>query len=152
MHRGCKDPFYTQEKPIAYIVFYEKPGCVNGEKQKAILLKAGNELQALNLLAYPWTREALLPFVGGKTPTAMMNPNAPAIKNGVNPECLSFEEALALMLENPILVKRPLLVVYGLHFQGFGDHRLRPYLGSWDGREDVVTCPNLQAPPCDAQR
>jgi len=138
---------------MADIVFYEKPGCINGEKQKAILLKAGNELQAVNLLTYPWTRETLLPFVGGKMPTAMMNPNAPAVKNGlVNPEHLSFEEAIALMLENPILIKRPLLVVDGLCLQGFGDHRLRPYLGSWDGREDVLTCPNLQAHFCDDQR
>jgi len=138
---------------MAYIVFYEKPGCLNGEKQKAILLQAGNELQTVNLLTHPWNREALLPFVAGKTPVAMMNPNAPAVKNGsVDPERLSFEEALALMLGTPLLIKRPLLVVDGLFLQGFGDHRLRPYLGSWDGREDVVTCPHLQAPSCDEQR
>lgn len=138
---------------MAYIVFFEKPGCINGEKQKALLLQAGNELQAVNLLAHPWTREALLPFVAGKTPMAMMNPNAPAVKIGlVDPQQLSFEEALALMLENPILIKRPLLVVDGLSLQGFDDHRLRPYLGNWDGREDVLTCPNLQAPSCDDQR
>ncbi|MBV5316643.1 MAG: hypothetical protein JZU50_02435 [Desulfobulbaceae bacterium] len=138
---------------MALIVFYEKPGCLNGEKQKAILRQAGNVLQEVDILTHPWTREALLPFVAGKTPAAMMNATAPAIKNGaINPERLSFEQALALMLDQPILIKRPLIVVDGLALQGFSDQRLQPYLGNWDGREDVVTCPNLQTLSCDEQR
>ena len=138
---------------MALIVFYEKPGCLNGEKQKAILRKAGNVVHGVDILTHPWTREALLPFVAGKTPVAMMNATAPALKNGViNPERISFEQALMLMLENPILIKRPLIVVDGFSIQGFSDQRLLPYLGNWDGREDVVTCPNLQTLSCDKQR
>jgi len=138
---------------MALIVFYEKPGCVNGEKQKAILRRAGHQLRCVDLLAHPWTREELLPFVAGKTPAAMLNATAPAIKSGaLDPHALTFAQALALMLATPLLIRRPLIEVDGLRLQGFDDPGLWPYLGDWDGREDVLTCPNLLAPSCDQQR
>ncbi len=134
------------------ITFYEKPGCLNGEKQKAILQRAGNVLHCINILTHPWKREELRLFVAGKTPPTMMNGTAPAIKKGeIDPAQLSFELALALMLQEPILIKRPLLIVDGQFIQGFDDQRLRPYLGSWNNQEDVITCPNLQTLSCDMQ-
>lgn len=138
---------------MAFIVFYEKPGCVNGEKQKAILRRAGHQLQCVDLLAHPWTRDLLLPFVAGKTPAAMLNATAPAIKTGaLDPQVLTFAQALTLMLATPILIRRPLIEVDGLRLQGFDHPGLSPYLGDWDGREDVLTCPNLQTLSCDQQR
>ena len=138
---------------MATITFYEKPGCINGEKQKAILLKADNVLRCVNILTHLWKRDELLPFVAGKTAATMMNFTAPAIKNGeINPAALSFEQAIALMLRDPLLIKRPLITVDGQFIQGFDDQRLLPYLGGWGGREDVITCPNLQALSCDEQR
>ena len=132
--------------------FFEKPGCINGEKQKRILQAAGHELQLLDILSFPWTMELLLPFVAGKEPAAMMNFTAPAIKRGeIVPAELSFNEALALMVSHPILIKRPLIRIADLSLQGFTDPRLKPYLGSWDGSEDVVTCPNLATISCDEQ-
>jgi len=93
-----------------------------------------------------------MPFITGKTPVDMMNGTAPALKKGlVDPLRLSFEEALSLMIRDPILIKRPLVNVDDLYIQGFDDRRLLPYLGSWDGREDVVTCPNLQLVSCDTK-
>lgn len=53
------------------------------------------------------------------------------------------------MIENPILIKRPLIRVDGMSIQGFMDERLPPYLGSWDRKDDVVTCPNLLSLSCD---
>lgn len=138
---------------MALIVFYEKHGCINGEKQKAILRRAGHQLRCVDLLAHPWSWEELLSFVVDKTPLAMLNATAPAIKSGsLDPQALTFDQALALMLATPILIKRPLVEVDGLRLQGFDDPRLSPYLGDWDGREDVLTCPNLQTLSCDRQR
>lgn len=95
----------------------------------------------------------LLEFVVGKKPEAMMNYTAPAVKNGeIIPERLSFKEAVELMVADPILIKRPLVEVDGMKIQGVTDRRLTPYLGSWDGSEDVVTCPNLQTLSCDEQK
>lgn len=132
--------------------FYEKVGCINGGKQKNILQAAGNELNCIDILAFPWTKEALLPFVEGKTPDEMMNSTAPAIKKGdIRPAELSFNQAVAMMVADPILIKRPLIVVDEMYIQGFNDPRLKSYLGSWDGREDVITCPNLKTISCDEQ-
>lgn len=132
--------------------FYEKPGCINGEKQKTILRGAGHTLNCIDILSHPWTKELLLPFVAGKEPAAMVNHTAPSVKRGaIVPALLTFDEALSLMIAVPILIKRPLVRIGDLYLQGFNDPRLQPFLGGWDGREDVVTCPNLQTISCDEQ-
>ncbi len=138
---------------MANIIFYEKPGCINGEKQKAILRAAGHSLNCRDILNFPWKREKLLAFVMGKNPAEMMNHTAPAIKSGeIVPKQLTFNEAVGMMLQNPILIKRPLVEVNGMNIQGFMDVRLKPYLGDWDDSVDVVTCPNLQNLSCDEQK
>jgi arsenate reductase len=138
---------------MANIIFYEKPGCINGGKQKNILQQAGHALECRNILHEPWTAASLLPFVNGKSPADMMNWTAPAIKKGeIKPAELSFEDALELMCEDPILIKRPLIIVEGCFIQGFRDTRLNPYLGDWRGEEDVTTCPRLQTLSCDERQ
>lgn len=137
---------------MADIIFFEKPGCINGKKQKAILLAAEHYLTCVDILSYAWTMEKLLKYVDGKEAVEMMNHTAPAIKSGeISPENLTFTEALDLMVAHPILIKRPLIEVDGMHIQGFSDPRLAPYLGNWDGAEDVITCPNLHSLSCDEQ-
>jgi nitrogenase-associated protein len=134
------------------IVFYEKPGCINNGKQKNILSAAGHELECRDILRHPWQEEELRAFVRGKTVTEMMNHTAPAIKNGeIDPAALTVQQAITLMLSDPILIKRPLIEVEGLFIQGFNHPRLQQYLGEWDGGEDVITCPKLQSVSCDEQ-
>jgi nitrogenase-associated protein len=138
---------------MAFIQFFEKPGCINGEKQKNILIKAGNILECVNILAHSWSREELALFIAVKDPTLIMNYTAPAIKKGeIIPANLSYDEAVTLMIENPLLIKRPLIRVDGMSVQGFTDERLTPYLGSWDGTDDVITCPNLLSISCDDKK
>ena len=134
---------------MASILLFEKPGCINGEKQKSILRAAGHDLACINILTHPWSVETLLPFVANKTVRSIMNATAPAIKCGeINPEKLSFEEAIQMMIIDPILIRRPLIVVDNQYIQGFDDKRLIPFLGNWQGEEDVITCPNLRTTPC----
>ena len=135
---------------MAFIQFFEKPGCINGEKQKRILIEAGNVLECVNILEHPWSRLELDPFFEDKEPSVIMNFTAPAIKKGdIVPANLHYNEAVALMIKNPILIRRPLIRVDGMSIQGFTDTRLSSYLGSWDGMDNVVTCPNLQTISCD---
>lgn len=83
----------------------------------------------------------------------IMNSIAPAIKNGeIQPADLSFIEAVRMMVETPILIKRPLIRIDDMHIQGFTDERLQSYLDGCDGAEDVVTCPNQQTVSCDEQK
>jgi len=138
---------------MAEIIFYEKPGCINGEKQKNILKQAGHTLDCRNILEQNWQPDTLLPFIAGKSPVEMMNHTAPAIKNGeIEPSSLSFEDAVTMMCAEPILIKRPLVIVDGIFIQGFTDDRLKPYLGDWNNREDVTTCPQLKTLSCDELR
>lgn len=88
-----------------------------------------------------------------KTPVECINHTAPDVKNGrICPEKRDFNEAVELLLDNPILTKRSLVRVDIMYIRGFTDTRLRPYLGDWDGTEDVNTCPNLATLSCDDQR
>lgn len=138
---------------MTFIQFFEKPGCINGEKQKNILIEAGNDLECINILEHTWSREELAPFIADKEPSLIMNHTAPAIKKGeIVPENLQHDEAVALMIENPILIKRPLIRVDGMSIQGFTDERLTPYLGAWDRKNDVITCPNIRSISCDERK
>ena len=107
------------------MVFYEKPGCAGNTRQKHQLLRAGIDLEVRDLLSTPWDVAALTPFLAGREIGEWFNPNAPDIKSGVvNPELLTKEEALALLVSEPILIKRPLILYKGEHILGFDLGRL----------------------------
>lgn len=67
---------------MATILFYEKPGCKNNTRQKAMLELSGHEVEAVNLLEYSWSKEELEEYLGEKPVAECFNPAAPAIKSG----------------------------------------------------------------------
>lgn len=111
------------------IVFYEKPGCATNRLQKQLLRATGLQLEVRDLLGEPWTKERLRPFFGDRPVTEWFNTSAPAIKYGeLKPDSLTAEEAIDLMLAQPILIRRP-LIRYGEYFMAGFDlptlsHRL----------------------------
>lgn len=97
---------------MAHIVFYEKPGCGGNARQKIMLTEAGHTLDVRNLLAEPWTAERLLGYFGSLPVPRWFNMAAPRVKSGeVQPAHLGADEALALMLHEPLLIRRPLMSV-----------------------------------------
>lgn len=103
MARGCI---------VAVVTFYEKPGCKGNLRQKTLLAAAGHTVQAKSLKAEAWTADRLLAFLGTLPVGAWFNPAAPAVKSGeIVPENISFEHALQLLLENPLLIRRPLMEI-----------------------------------------
>lgn len=95
---------------MANVVFYEKPGCVGNARQKALLTASGHQLEVRNLLAEPWTRETLRPFFGDKPLAAWFNSSSPKVKAGaIDFAALSEEAALKLMIDDPLLIRRPLM-------------------------------------------
>src|SRR5512146_3415182 len=99
---------------MARITFYEKPGCGNNTRQKALLAAAGHEVIALNLLSQAWTAESLLAFFGSRPVADWFNRAAPRIKSGeIIPEQLDASTALQLMLHEPLLIRRPLIEAEG---------------------------------------
>lgn len=95
---------------MAHIVFYEKPGCGGNARQRAALEAAGHTLERRNLLTAPWTREALLAFLAPLPVADWFNRAAPRVKSGeVRPETLDADTALALLIAEPLLIRRPLM-------------------------------------------
>jgi nitrogenase-associated protein len=132
---------------MARVIFYEKPGCINNAKQKALLWAAGHEVIAYNLLKTPWTVATLRPFFCDRAVSEWFNRTAPRIKSGeVVPEQLSSETALALMIQDPLLIRRPLIQVGDEYQSGFDRTKLDAWIGLAPPSlfEDLETCPRTQ--------
>lgn len=115
---------------MATITFYEKPGCKGNLRQKTLLAAAGHTVQAKNLKTEPWTAERLLQFLGKLPVARWFNPSAPAIKSGqLVPENISFEHALQLLLENPLMIRRPLMEVGDERMVGFDTAAVDAWVG-----------------------
>lgn len=112
------------------VIFYEKPGCINNTKQKQLLMAAGHSVDARNLLTTPWTPERLLPFLQALPVPDWFNRSAPAIQAGdVVPESLDAEAALALLVAQPLLIRRPLLQVGNQRQVGFDPKTVAAWIG-----------------------
>lgn len=135
---------------MARITFYEKPGCGNNTRQKALLSAAGHELIALNLLSQAWTAEHLLAFLGAHPVADWFNRAAPRIKSGeIIPEQLDASTALQLMLHDPLLIRRPLIEAEGRKEIGFDPELIHNWLGLTPDGSDLENCPrSSSATPC----
>ena len=140
---------------MATVFFYEKPGCINNTKQKALLKAAGHTVEAHNLLTQSWTVETLRPFFGDLPVVEWFNYTAPRIKSGeIVPTQLDAEAALNLMLNDPLLIRRPLMQVNEHRLVGFNTDVIATWirLEAADASQQVVrdnliqqdlqTCPN----------
>jgi nitrogenase-associated protein len=115
---------------MARVIFYEKPGCKGGTRQKVLLTAAGHEVIPQSLLAEPWTAERLRSFFGDRPVTEWFNRSSPRVKSGeVVPENISAETALALMLQDPLLIRRPLIQVGDRREVGFEVDKIDAWIG-----------------------
>ncbi len=137
------------------IRFYEKPGCINNTKQKNLLQEAGYEVDARNLITEPWTEERLLSFFIGLPVAEWFNRSAPQVKDGqVVPELLTSEQAVELMLQEPLLIRRPLMAIGGTHLVGFEIDKVNQALAlSWSENEqgELERCPRYVGHSCSDQ-
>ena len=128
---------------MATVIFYEKPGCINNTRQKKMLRAAGHDLDVRNLLEEPWNAESLRPYFGELPIAEWFNRTAPAVKSGeVNPDAVSEQEALALMVDMPLLIRRPLIQVAGKCRVGFDIEAVNLWIGlkEIDTKMDMETC------------
>lgn len=130
------------------IVFYEKPGCINNTKQKKLLGEAGHEVIEKNLLTHPWTAGALKPFFSGHAIGECFNRSNPKVKSGeINPDEIDADTALAMMVEEPLLIRRPLMETGGKYYVGFDSELLEKRIGlaPIDGDVDLESCPRTHS-------
>ncbi len=115
---------------MARVIFYSKPGCKGGTKQKVLLTAAGHEVIPYNLLTEPWTVERLRSFFGDRPVAEWFNRSAPKVKSGeVIPEKIDAETALVLMLREPLLIRRPLLEIGDRREVGFDVEKIDAWIG-----------------------
>ncbi|OPY98463.1 arsenate reductase family protein [Bradyrhizobium sacchari] len=131
---------------MATVLFYQKPGCGTNARQIRALEAAGHQVIAKSLLTEPWTAERLLAFFGATPTASWFNPAAPRIKSGeLRPVEIDATDAIALMLDDPLLIRRPLIEVDGARCAGFDREPVPSLLGGERG--DLQGCTRPQAMP-----
>jgi nitrogenase-associated protein len=112
------------------VVFYEKPGCLTNARQKVLLERQGCQLAVRDLLVEAWTEERLYAFLEAIPVAHWFNPVAPRVKAGeIDPAVLDTRTAMALLLEDPLLIRRPLLDTEFGKTAGFDNVALLAALG-----------------------
>lgn len=131
------------------VIFYEKPGCSTNTKQKKALQNAGCMLIVKNLLDHQLNQDELLSYLEKKAVSEWFNPNAPAIKKGeIDPSSFTQEDALKLLLDNPILIRRPLMGLDGYKMCGFDRKVIEDIIDvSLDIAEEEKCTSNTACPP-----
>jgi len=115
---------------MAHVVFWEKPSCAGNARQKALLAASGHTLEVRNLLAESWEGGRLRSFFGARPVADWFNRSSPRVKSGeVQPESLDEAAAIALMLADPLLIRRPLMEADGQRQAGFEPERVRAWIG-----------------------
>ena len=136
---------------MAHVTFWEKPGCGTNARQKLALANAGHTLDVRSLLTEAWTAERLKSFFGATPVATWFNPAAPKVKSGeVKPEAVEAEAAIALMLAEPLLIRRPLVEVEGARCAGFDREPVTSLLGpAVPGARELEGCSHPgEAHPC----
>lgn len=132
---------------MAHVIFFEKAGCSGNARQKQLLLDSGHLVLARDLRNKDWTNHALLEFFAGLPVAQWFNRAAPAVKSGeIVPEQLDEPTALALLRDNPLLIRRPLLQVGEERRVGFDAKAVHAWIGLADIPEDnIEACRHDQA-------
>jgi nitrogenase-associated protein len=125
---------------MASVVFYQKPGCATNARQIRSLEAAGHSVAAKNLLTAAWTAEELRSFFGETPVPSWFNRASPRVKSGeINPETSDAASALALMLADPLLIRRPLVEANGARCAGFDREPVLSLLGQ-RASQDLEEC------------
>jgi len=102
------------------LVFYGKSGCSGNLQQQALLRGLGYRLDVRDLQGESWTAESLHPFLAARTVPEWFNLSAPRVRSGeIDIHALTGQEAMELLLAEPLLICRPLLQYGGLKQAGF---------------------------------
>ena len=130
------------------LIFYEKPGCSTNARQKRLLRAAGHELIVRDLLAEPWTAPRLLEFFAGLPVADWFNRAAPQLKSGeIDPAGIDANAALAMMLRNPLLIRRPLIETKDWRLAGFDADAVEAQLSIPAGEDGVPGLEGCMHPP-----
>lgn len=134
---------------MSVVVFYEKPGCSGNAWQRSLLEASGHTVIVRDILKTDWMRLQLLPFLKSLPVSEWFNRNAPLVKSGaIDPDSFDAADAttvLSMLIENPILIHRPLLEVGGICRAGFEIKRIHAWIGLSAAFDDQTVPVNAEA-------
>lgn len=112
------------------VIFYAKPGCQGNARQVRVLQASGHEVVVRDLLTEAWTAERLAGFFGDRPAAEWFNRSAVRVKSGeIVPESLDAAEAMALLLADPALIRRPLMQAAGERHAGWEPEHVARWIG-----------------------
>ena len=104
---------------MATIIFYQKPGCATNARQIQALKSAGHDVVVQDILKEPWHADELRSFFRNMPVGSWFNRAAPRVKSGeANLDSIDAASALALMVSDPLLIRRPLIDLDGIRCAG----------------------------------
>ena len=110
-------------------LFFEKSGCGGNARQKELLKKHNITFEVRDLLNTKWSYEDLVGYFDGLEVADMFNSFAPQVRdNEIDITKVSKDEAINLMIKNPILIKRPLMQINGAKICGFDIDKINQLL------------------------
>jgi nitrogenase-associated protein len=131
---------------MAHITYYTKPGCLTSEKQVDLLRKSGHEVEVRDLLAQAWQPEELTSYFGATPVRLWFNPNSPRVKSGeIDPSAYDSAAALDLMLEDHLLIRRPLMESGGIRICGFEPAKVHDWVGLVSPDEAISRSSDFQS-------
>lgn len=127
------------------VIFYEKPGCATNAKQKAALREAGCSVIERDILHNGMSESDLASFFVNLPVEKWFNMSAPQIKNAeINPKTLDATTAMALLMQNPILIRRPLMIINKRKLCGFNQWFVQRLLKTELSEKVPVYCTHLE--------
>jgi nitrogenase-associated protein len=132
---------------MALIIFYTKLGCSTSARQVALLEQSGHQVEVCDLLAHPWSADELTSFFGSMPVEEWFNPNSPRVKSGeIDPQSFDRDGALAQMLADHLLIRRPLMESGGARLCAFDPATVHAWVGlgatvyERSVKEDFTSC------------
>jgi arsenate reductase len=109
--------------------FYGWRSCSTCQNAKRFLVQQGLNVRERDFFKQPFSQEELLALLAGQPPSEMFSWKSPRaraldLKEGQVPE----DDLLSLMVSNPYLIRRPIIVIDNERITGFNQKRLKELL------------------------
>jgi nitrogenase-associated protein len=115
---------------MATVIFFEDKGSRSSALQKDALREAGHEVVARDLIGHEWSAHELYAFLRSHPIVDWFDLDSPKVKSGeIAPAWIDAGSALRLLLEDPTLIRRPLLQVNDRREVGFDYETIDAWIG-----------------------
>ena len=124
-----RKPTFYEEVGLGEIVLYAKKSCTQCKKAIAFLNKKGVRYQVKDIVHEPPPRSLLEKVIKAENIYASLNQRSTTYReNHLGRRRTTKNEAIRLMLKDPNLIKRPLIIKDNRAYQGFDEDSLLDFV------------------------